>query len=156
MAKRYQNVIRFSRSKSRAEEAEFTGAEVSSNGGAMLLAEADRRMGLTQAAAEAIGDDRRRRSVVHATRDIIRQRVYGLILGHEDLNDHKRLRLDPALQAAVKRDGAMASPSTLCRTEGILPSIGPLEWALHREIRDLFHGRANVETGGPGARKAIE
>ena len=97
----------------------------------MRLAEADRRMGLTQAAADAIGDDRRRKSVVHATRDIIRQRVYGLLLGHEDLNDHGRLRLDPALQAnrrfangklrfpqaAVMRDGAMASPSTLCRFE---------------------------------------
>ena len=75
----------------------------------MLLAEADRRMGLTQAAADAIGDDRRLKSVVHATRDIIRRRTYGLILGHEDLNDHGRLRLDPALQEAVMRDGAMAS-----------------------------------------------
>ncbi|MCZ0941516.1 MAG: transposase, partial [Gammaproteobacteria bacterium] len=99
MAKRYQNAIRFSRSKNRVVEAEFTGAEVTSNGGAMLLAEVDRRLGLTQAAADAIGDDRRPRSVVHATRDIIRQRTYGLILGHEDLNDHGRLRLDPALQA---------------------------------------------------------
>ena len=117
MAKRYQNAIRFSRSKNRVVEAEFTGAEVTSNGGAMLLAEVDRRLGLTQAAADAIGDDRRPRSVVHATRDIIRQRTYGLILGHEDLNDHGRLRLDPALQAAVMRNGAMASPSTLCRFE---------------------------------------
>ncbi len=56
-------------------------------------------------------------ALTHATRDIIRQRVYGLLLGHEDLNDHGRLRLDPALQAAVMRDGAMASPSTLCRFE---------------------------------------
>ena len=117
MTKRYQKTVRFSRSKGRRVEAEFTGAEVTSNGGAMLLAEADRRMGLTQAAADAVGDDRRRKSVVHATRDIIRQRTYGLILGHEDLNDHGRLRLDPALQAAVMRDGAMASPSTLCRFE---------------------------------------
>ena len=117
MAKRYHRTVHFSRSKGRRVEAEFTGAEVTSNGGAMLLAEADRRMGLTQAAADAVGDDRRRKSVVHATRDIIRQRTYGLILGHEDLNDHGRLRLDPALQAAVMRDGEMASPSTLCRFE---------------------------------------
>ncbi|MDD9963903.1 MAG: hypothetical protein OXU70_17645 [Gammaproteobacteria bacterium] len=47
MTKRYQKTIRFSRSKKRAVEAEFTGAEVTANGGAMLLAEADRRMGLT-------------------------------------------------------------------------------------------------------------
>ena len=117
MAKRYQKTVHFSRSKGRRVEAEFTGAEVTSNGGAMLLAEADRRMGLTQAAADAIGDDRRRRSVVHRTLDILRQRVYALVLGHEDLNDHKRLRLDPALQAAAMRDGELASPSTLCRFE---------------------------------------
>ena len=108
MAKRYQKTVHFSRSKGRRVEAEFTGAEVTSNGGAMLLAEADRRMGLTQAAAEAMGDDRRRRSVVHRTLDILRQRVYALVLGHEDLNDHKRLRLDPALQAAAMRDGELA------------------------------------------------
>ena len=117
MAKRYQKTVRFSRSKGRRVEAEFTGAEITSNGGAMLLAEADRRMGLTQAAADAIGDDRRRKSVVHSALGILRQRIYGLILGHEDLNDHKRLRLDPALQAAAMRDGEMASPSTLCRFE---------------------------------------
>lgn len=136
VTKRYQNAIRFSRSKRRRVEAEFTGAEVTDNGGAMLLAEADRRMGLTQAAAEAVGDDRRKGSVVHATRDIIRQRVYGLILGHEDLNDHKRLRLDPALQAAVMRDGAMASPSTLCRFEG---RSGPWEaLRLHEVLFEQF------------------
>ena len=136
VTKRYQKTIRFSRSKRRRVEAEFTGAEVTSNGGAMLLAEADRRMGLTQAAADAIGDDRRKGSVVHATRDIIRQRTYGLILGHEDLNDHERLRLDPALQAAVMRDGAMASPSTLCRFEGKSDRWEALK--LHGVLLDQF------------------
>ncbi len=102
----------------------------------MLLAEADRRMGLTQAAADAIGDDRRLKSVVHATRDIIRQRTYGLILGCEDLNDHGRLRLDPALQAAVMRDGAMASPSTLCRFERKSTPAEAL--ALHGVLFDQF------------------
>ena len=136
MSKRYHKTMRFSRSKGRHVEAEFTGAEVTSNGGAVLLAEADRRMGLTQAAADAIGDDRRRRSVVHTTRDIIRQRVYGLILGHEDLNDHKRLRLDPALQAAAMRDREMASPSTLCRFERRSSPAEAL--ALHGVLLDQF------------------
>ena len=136
MTKRYQNAIRFSRSKGRRVEAEFTGAEVTSNGGAMLLAEADRRMGLTQAVADAIGGDRRRKSAVHTTRDILRQRVCGLILGHEDLNDHDRLRLDPVLQAAAMRDRVMASPSTLCRFER---KSGPWEaLQLHGVLFDQF------------------
>ena len=117
MPKRYQNAIRFSPSKRRRVEAEFTGAEVNSNGGLPLLAEADRRMGLTRAAADAMGDDRRRKSVVHSTLSIVRQRVYALVLGHEDLNDHDGLRRDTALQAAAGRDAALASPSTLCRFE---------------------------------------
>ena len=136
VAKRYHRTVRFSRSKGRRVEAEFTGAEVTSNGGAMLLAEADRRMGLTQAAADAIGDDRRRKSVVHTARDILRQRVYGLVLGHEDLNDHKRLRLDPALQAAAMRDGELASPSTLCRFERRSSAAEAL--ALHGVLLEQF------------------
>lgn len=136
MTKRYHDPIRFSRSKGRRVEAEFTGAEVTSNGGAALLAEADRRLGLTRAAADAIGDDRRRGSVVHGTRDILCQRVYGLLLGHEDLNDHARLRLDPALQAAAGRDREMASPSTLCRFERKSTSWEALK--LHEVLFDQF------------------
>ena len=117
MPKRYHNVTCFTPSKRRRIEAEFTGAEVTSNGGAPLLAEADRRLGLTEAAARAMGDDRRRKSVVHPTLSILRQRVYALVLGHEDLNDHDGLRRDTALQAAAGRDAALASPSTLCRFE---------------------------------------
>lgn len=117
MPKRYQNAIRFSPSKRRRVEAEFTGAEVTANGGATLLAEADRRLGLTRAVAAAMGDDRRRGSVVHSALSIVRQRVYALVLGHEDLNDHDALRRDTALQAAVGRDAQLASPSTLCRFE---------------------------------------
>ena len=117
VTKCYRNAIRFSPSKKRRVEAEFTGAEVTSNGGAPLLAEADRRLGLTRAVAKAIGDDRRRRSVVHSTLSILRQRAHALALGHEDLNDHGSLRRDTALQAAAGRDAALASPSTLCRFE---------------------------------------
>ena len=117
MPKRYHSVTCFTPSKRRRVEAEFSGAEVTSNGGAPLLAEADRRLGLTEAAARAMGDDRRRKSVVHSTLSILRQRVYALVLGHEDLNDHDALRRDTALQAAAGRDAALASPSTLCRFE---------------------------------------
>ena len=136
VTKRCHKAIRFTTVKRRRVEAEFTGAEVTSNGGAPLLAEADRRMGLTWAAAEAMGDDRRRRSVVHSTLAVLRQRVYALVLGHEDLNDHQRLRRDPALQAAAGRDAELASPSTLCRFER---RSGPAEaMALHEVLFEQF------------------
>ncbi len=46
-----------------------------------------------------------------------RQRIYGLVLGYEDLNDHDSLRDDPALQTAIERDKALARSPTLCRLE---------------------------------------
>ncbi len=93
-------------------------------------------MGLTRAAAKAMGDDRRRRSVVHSTLAIVRQRVHALALGHEDLNDHGALRRDPPTQAAAGRDGALASPSTLCRFER---KSDPAEaMALHEVLFEQF------------------
>lgn len=136
MPKCYQNVLCFAPSKRRLVEAEFTGAEVTANGGVPLLVEADRRMGLTAAVARAIGDDRRRKSVVHSTLSIVRQRLFALLLGHEDLNDHDALRRDTALQAAAGRDAELASPSTLCRFER---RSSPSEaMALHEVLFEQF------------------
>ena len=49
--------------------------------------------------------------------DMLRQRVFGIALGYEDLNDHDSLYHDLALQTAAERDGALASAPTLCRLE---------------------------------------
>ncbi len=53
----------------------------------------------------------------HQTTTIFRQRIYGLALGYEDLNDHQQLRYDLALQTATDVDKPLASQSTLCRFE---------------------------------------
>lgn len=136
MAKRYHNAIAFTPLSGRRVEAEFSGAEVTSNGGVQLLAEADRLLGLTLDAAGCLRDDRRRKSVVHAPLSIIRQRLYALCLGHGDLNDHDRLRWDTALQAAVGRNASLASASTLCRFER---KSGPEEaTALHEALFEQF------------------
>lgn len=74
-------------------------------------------MGLTQAAAKVIGDSRRQASCEHSLLELLRQRVYALALGYEDLNDHHELRNDLALQTATSRVETLASPSTLCRLE---------------------------------------
>ena len=101
MTKRYQNAILYSPSNRHAVEAEFPHAQVTANGSLSLLAEADRRLGLTCAVANSMGGDRRRKNVVHPTLSIVRQRVYALVPRQEDLNDHDALRHDVALQAAV-------------------------------------------------------
>ncbi len=98
-------------------EADFSGGAISSNGGIQLLAQVDRRLGLTGSVARSLEDSRRQASCDHRLVDLLRQRVYALALGHEDLNDHGELRHDPALQTAAGRLEALASPSTLCRLE---------------------------------------
>ena len=112
-----QEPLPFPRCKGRQVEARFSGGDITSNGGVLLLRQADRAVGLTERVAKALTDPRRQASCVHDALSIVRQRVYGLALGYEDLNDHDELRRDLALQTAVDRDRALASASTLCRFE---------------------------------------
>jgi len=62
-------------------EARFSGGDITSNGGVLLLRQADRALGLTERAAKALVDPRRQASCAHDALSIVRQRVYGLALG---------------------------------------------------------------------------
>ena len=75
----------------------FDGGAVTSNGGAVLLRQADRAIGLTTRVARCLRDGRDPDCVVHKLETLIAQRVHGLALGYEDLNDHDELRHDPVL-----------------------------------------------------------
>jgi hypothetical protein len=90
---------------------------MTSDAGVMLLSAADRKIGLTSAAARCIADPRNPLLITHAVRDMLRQRVYALALGWEDLNDHQALRCDVAMQTAVGVEREAASAPTLCRLE---------------------------------------
>ena len=112
-----QQQLLFPRCKGRRVEARFSGGDITSYGGVLLLRQADRAVGLTERVAKALRDPRRKASCRHDALSIVRQRVYALALGCEDLNDHAELRRDLALQTAVEKDRALASASTLCRFE---------------------------------------
>ena len=112
-----RSVLEFPGFSRRKIEASFTGGDITSNGGTQLLRLADERLGLIGAVAKVIGDDRRTKSCRHDLESLIRQRVYAIALGYEDLNDHDTLRSDLALQSALYRDEELASSSTLCRLE---------------------------------------
>jgi hypothetical protein len=103
--------------KSRRVEVDFQGGNISSDAGGLLLRQADRKVKLTEAVAAVLNDPRRQKSCDHRLLPLLRQRVYGLALGYEDLNDHETLRHDLALQTFVERDQTLAHPSTLCRFE---------------------------------------
>ena len=98
-------------------EASFSGGEVSSDGGVRVLRAADRRRGLVPALDAGLADPRDADLITHAQLDLLRQRIYGLALGDEDLNDHDTLRKDLAWQSAVERGEELASSPTLCRLE---------------------------------------
>ena len=108
----------------RCIETDFTGGVITSNGGVTLLGRADEELDLTRRVAACFADYRRPELVVHAVETLVLQRLYGLALGYEDLNDHEDLRRDPALQAVAGRmtprrgDCApLAGKSTLNRLE---------------------------------------
>lgn len=101
----------------REVQGRFDGGSMTGDAGVMLLSAADRKIGLTAAAARCIADPRNPLLITHAVRDMLRQRVYGLALGWEDLNDHQTLRSDVAMQTAVGVEREVASAPTLCRLE---------------------------------------
>ncbi len=80
--------------------ADFSGGFLSSDGGGLLLREVERRLGLVRRLAGCFVDGRNQRFVEHRLEHLIGQRLFGVALGYEDLNDHDRLRLDP-LQAVL-------------------------------------------------------
>ena len=104
----------------RRVEADFDGGHLTSDGGALLVREVDRRLGLIRRLAACLSDPRDPRYVTHAIETMLRQRVFGLVLGYEDLNDHQTLRDDPLMKLVAEQDPAgdpLASPPTLSRLE---------------------------------------
>ena len=131
-----QSAIEFPALDRRRIQAEFTGGAVSSDGGVLLLRQIDQRLGLTQALDQLIPDTRDPRYTVHSQLTLLRQRIYGLALGYEDLNDHGELRLDPAIQTAVEGSAELASASTLCRFENRIDRKVAVD--CHRLMVDQF------------------
>ena len=131
-----QTALQFPGFSRRKIDVSFNGGDITSNGGVQLLRLADERTGLIKAAARAIGDSRRTKSCTHDLESLVRQRVYDISLGYEDLNDHEALRADLALQTALSRDESLASPSTLCRLENRANRNTAV--ALHKVLIDNF------------------
>ena len=102
-------------------QADFNGGSLTSDAGAVLLREVDNRIGLINAINRCIPDPRHPFFIVHDQKTMLAQRIFGIALGYEDLNDHQSLRQDPLFQIiserGIKDDMPLASPSTLCRLE---------------------------------------
>ena len=105
---------------SREIVARFDGGTISSDGGALLLRQTDKRLNLLPRLAECFLDGRCRDRVEHSIAEMLAQRIYGLALGYEDVNDHEQLRKDPLFGVLAGReeiDRDLAGKSTLNRME---------------------------------------
>ena len=101
--------------------AEFSGGTITSDAGSVLLKETDAKMNLLARFSQCFTDRRSTLRIEHSLEQMLRQRVYGLALGYEDLNDHELLRLDPLLGALAGKaepgTDLLAGKSTLNRME---------------------------------------
>jgi hypothetical protein len=124
----YQQTFQFQGLGRRRVEADFSGGHLSSDGGCLLLREMDRAERLCEQLAACFTDRRNRRFVEHDLTVMLRQRILGIALGYEDINDHDSLRLDPLL-------AAMCGPRR-CARRGSPPPAGQRQaagWQEHAQ-----------------------
>ena len=141
-----QDAFAFAPHFSRRVEAGFTAGQVCSDGGALLLREVDRKINLIGRLAACFSDGREAERVKHKTAPMLAQRIFGLALGYEDLNDHEQLRSGPlfALLAGQRElEQPLAGKSTLNRLE----LAGTLVEALRRlGLKGTEWAEAQVDT----------
>jgi len=118
------NQFNFGSIKGRKVIADFTGGKITSDAGIVLLAELDRKLKITEKFAQCFRDYRDLSYVNYSVHQLLAQRVYGIGLGYEDVNDHDKLRYDPALAIALAKlnfiestPGILAGKSTINRLE---------------------------------------
>jgi hypothetical protein len=123
--------IEFHALGSREVVAHFDGGDITSDAGGLILREVELRTGIVKGFAACFVDYRKPEWIEHPLEDLVAQRIYGLSLGYEDLNDHDELRADPMLAVMVgktdpkgehrrevaDRGKALAGKSTLNRLE---------------------------------------
>ena len=115
-----QSSFEFKAHYSREVIARFDGGAISSDGGSLLLRQTDQRLNLLARFSNCFLDGREQDRVEHSILEMVSQRVYGLALGYEDLNDHEQLRKDPLFGVLAGReelDKPLAGKSTLNRLE---------------------------------------
>jgi hypothetical protein len=116
-----KQTIQFSSLKNKKISADFNGGTLTSDAGVLLLREVDKHIGLIDAIDKCVPDRRNPFFTVHQQRTMLAQRIFGIAVGYEDLNDHQSLREDPLFQIiserGIKDNLPLASPPTLCRLE---------------------------------------
>ena len=130
--------------KDRQIIANFEGGRITSDAGIVLMAQLDKKLRITSQFAEGFQDYRNLSYVEYSVHQLLAQRVYGLVLGYEDVNDHEKLRHDPALALALEKldfinssEAVLAGKSTLNRLEYCPETILDQAHSRYQKIKPL-------------------
>jgi hypothetical protein len=119
--------------------AQFDGGLLSSDGGSLLLGEVERRRGIVARLSECCTDHRDPRFTEHSVFELLAQRIFGLALGYEDLNDHDELSRDPVIATSVGREDPTGAQRRLARDQGrpmaSSSTLNRLEWGAVEQDR---------------------
>jgi len=102
----------------RAVRGQFDGGTITTDAGGLLLREVEKRTGIIAQYAACFTDHRDRARIEHGVEELVAQRVYGLALGYEDLNDHEELRRDPLLAVLVEKPDPTGETRARARDQG--------------------------------------
>ena len=110
----------------------FDGGDITSDGGVLVLKKLEEKTAIVRRFAACFEDYRKSDQIEHPLLDLIGQRVFGLALGYEDLNDHDELRSDPMLAVALGKDDVMGQQRRRAQDRGKAlagkSTLNRLEW----------------------------
>jgi len=135
---------------SRSLVAEFNGGTITSDAGALLLRQLETRRGIVSQFAACFRDHRDPARIDHPLEHLVAQRVFGLVLGYEDLNDHDLLRRDPLLAAVVGKDDPTGQTRRRERDRGTAlagkSTLNRLELRTDDAVRDGKYKKISADT----------
>ena len=115
-----QSCLHFSSISGKKVRADFTGGQVTSDAGVLLLRETEKKVGIIDGLSQVISDERHQSYIKHTLKELLSQRVFQIACGYEDANDSNDLRVDPAIKAACDKlpsEEELASQPTFSRLE---------------------------------------
>jgi hypothetical protein len=131
--------LSFGRVKGKKVIANFKGGTLTSDGGLVLIAELDKKRQITARFASCFTDYRHQGYVNHSLTDLVAQRIYGLIQGDEDLNDHEKLRNDPVFAIALGKAAANEPESVLLAGKSTLNRLEYCPETVIEQARSRYH-----------------
>ena len=139
LSQRNDHPLNFGKKKGKEIMANFNGGQISSDAGIVWLAELDKKLRITARFAECFQDHRHLSYLNYSVHQLLAQRVYGIALGYEDVNDHDQLRYDPALAIALEKLNFYDSPSAILAGKSTLNRLEYCPETILQQQESRYH-----------------